>query len=247
MRQRVATAVWRVVLAAGLVCGIGLLPWLTRTDPAHTVLKARAADRDPTPEVLAGIREQLGLDGGPSHLLGRWLGGLARGDAGQSWISGNDVLPDVLQALGASLLLMTVALVIAALTATAVCARTLRLGARRRLDGRRRGGTGSAVVAALPEFLVASVLATVVGVQLGWLPALGWYGPQWTVLPALALGLPAGAVLGRLLDDLLPGAFGEPWALAADARGLPGGASPGRRCAGACRRCCPTWGCSSSG
>jgi peptide/nickel transport system permease protein len=235
VRQRVATAVWRVVLAAGLVCGIGLLPWLTRTDPAHTVLKARSADRDPTPEVLADIREQLGLDGGPLHLLGRWLGGLAHGDAGQSWISGNAVLPDVLQALGASLLLMTVALVIAALTATAVCARTLRLGARRRLDGRRRGGTVSAVTAALPEFLVASVLATVVGVQLGWLPALGWYGPQWTVLPALALGLPAGAVLGRLLDDLLPGAFGEPWALAAAARGLPG-----RRIARqAVRRCVP--------
>jgi peptide/nickel transport system permease protein len=78
------------------------------------------------------------------------------------------------------------------------------------------------MLAALPEFLIASVLATVIGVQWGWLPAVGWYGPQWTVLPALALGLPAGAVLGRLLDDQLPGAFDEPWALAAAARGLPG-------------------------
>ncbi|GHB15637.1 ABC transporter permease [Streptomyces viridiviolaceus] len=235
MRQQAATVVWRVVLAAGLVCGIGLLPWLTRTDPASTVLKARSAERDPSPDVLADIREQLGLDDGPLHLLTRWVGGLVRGDAGQSWISGSDVMPDVLQALGASLLLMAVALVVAAVTAGLVCARTLRLGARRRLDPARRGGTGSAVVAALPEFLVASVLATVVGVQLGWLPALGWYGPQWTVLPALALGLPAGAVLGRLLDDLLPGAFGEPWALAAAARGLTG-----RRIARqALRRCVP--------
>ncbi|MBD0421206.1 ABC transporter permease subunit [Streptomyces sp. TRM S81-3] len=235
MRQQVATVVWRVVLAAGLVCGIGLLPRLTRTDPALTVLKARSAERDPSPEVLAGIRAQLGLDDGPLHLLTRWLGGLARGDAGQSWISGSDVLPDVLRALGASLLLMAAALVVAAVTAGLVCARTLRLGARRRLGGRRRAGSGSAVVAALPEFLVASVLATVVGVQLGWLPALGWYGPRWTVLPALALGLPAGALIGRLLDDLLPGAFGEPWALAAAARGLTG-----RRIARqALRRCLP--------
>ncbi|MEU5756487.1 ABC transporter permease subunit [Streptomyces sp. NPDC047829] len=235
MRQRVATVVWRVVLAAALVCGIGLLPWLTHTDPAHTVLKARSAERDPTPEVLADIRAQLGLDGGPFHVLGRWLGGLVRGDAGQSWISGADVLPGVVQALGASLLLMAVALAVAALTAGLVCARTLRLGARRRLGERRRGGTGSAVVASLPEFLVASVLATVVGVQLGWLPALGWYGPQWTLLPALALGLPAGAVIGRLLDDLLPGAFGEPWALAAAARGLTGS----RIARQALRRCVP--------
>lgn len=235
MWQRLAGAGWRTFLAVGLVCGVGLLPWLTRTDPAYTVLKARSAEREPTPEVLADIRGRLGIDGGPLHVLTGWLGGLVRGDAGQSWISGTDVLPDVLRALGASLLLMGVALLVAVLTAGAVCARTLRLGARRRLGGRRAGGSGSAVLASLPEFLVASVLAAVVGVQWGWLPALGWYGPQWTVLPALALGLPAGAVLGRLLDDLLPGAFGEPWALAAAARGLTG-RSIARQ---AVRRCVP--------
>ncbi|MDQ1049917.1 peptide/nickel transport system permease protein [Streptomyces sp. V4I2] len=230
-----AALVWRAALAAALVCGIGLLPWLTRTDPALTVLKARSADRDPTPQVLADIRAQLGLEQGPLRVLGQWLGGLWRGDAGRSWLSGEAVTPAVLQALGASLLLMAVALAVAALTAALICARTLWLGAHRRLDGRRAGGSGSAVLAALPEFLTASVLATVVGVQLGWLPALGWYGPRWTVLPALALGLPAGAVIGRLLDDLLPGAFAEPWALAAAARGLPG-RSIARQ---AVRRCLP--------
>ncbi|MFF0161997.1 ABC transporter permease subunit [Streptomyces sp. NPDC005263] len=235
MRRHLATPVWRAVLAAALVCGIGLLPWLTRTDPALTVLKARSADRDPTPGALADIRTQLGLDRGPFSLLGQWLGGLWHGDAGRSWLSGDAVAPAVLQALGVSLLLMAVAFAVAAVTAALICARTLWLGAHRRLDGRRAGGSGSAVLAALPEFLTASLLATVVGVQLGWLPALGWYGPQWTVLPALALGLPAGAVIGRLLDDLLPGALGEPWALAATARGLPG-----RRVARqAVRRCLP--------
>uniref|UniRef100_UPI0039C33D3D ABC transporter permease subunit n=1 Tax=Streptomyces sp. CRN 30 TaxID=3075613 RepID=UPI0039C33D3D len=91
-----------------------------------------------------------------------------------------------------------------------------------RLHERRGTGGAAAFLAALPEFLLASVLAAVVGVQLGWLPALGWYGPQWTVLPALALGVPAGALLGRLLDDMLPAAFAEDWALAAAARGLSG-------------------------
>ncbi|MDX3380939.1 ABC transporter permease subunit [Streptomyces niveiscabiei] len=220
---RVTALLWRAALAAGLVCGIGLLPWLTDTDPALTVLKARAVDREPTPQVLADIRGQLGLADGPLHLLGQWLSGLPRGDAGRSWISGEEVTPAVLQALGASLLLVTVALAVAAATATLVCAPTLRRGARRTLAGHAPARSGSAMLAALPEFLTASVLATVVGVQLGWLPALGWYGLQWTILPALALGLPAGAVLGRLLDDLLPGAFAEPWAKAATARGVPGG------------------------
>ncbi|MER6180151.1 ABC transporter permease subunit [Streptomyces sp. NPDC001652] len=235
MRQQAATLLWRAGIAAALVCAIGLLPWLTRTDPALTVLKARSAERDPDPQVLADIRARLGLDDGPFRLLGKWLGGLWRGDAGQSWISGTEVTPAVLQALGASLLLMAVALVCATATAALICARTLWLGAHHRLAGRGTGGSGSAVLAALPEFLTASVLATVVGVQLGWLPALGWYGPKWTILPALALGLPAGAVLGRLLDDLLPGAFAEPWALAAAARGLPGRAIARQ----ALRRCLP--------
>ncbi|MEU9332574.1 ABC transporter permease subunit [Streptomyces sp. NPDC048290] len=216
MRRTVGALLWRAGLAALLLALVGLLPWLAHTDPARTVLKARSADRDPTPEVLAAIRAELGLDQGPLRLLGDWLAGLPRGDAGRSWISGAEVTPAVLQALGVSLLLTAVALAVAAVTAALVCARTLRRGGRA-----RPGGGGSAVLAALPEFLTASVLATVVGVQLGWLPALGWYGPQYTLLPGLALGLPAGAVLGRLLDDLLPGAFAEPWARAAAARGIP--------------------------
>ncbi|MER5832340.1 ABC transporter permease subunit [Streptomyces sp. NPDC002130] len=223
------------MLTAALVGAIGLLPWLSRTDPALTVLKARAADRDPTPETLRAIRAELGLDDGPLILLGRWLGGLLRGDAGSSWVSGAPVLPGVVQALGVSLLLMCGALVVAAATTAAVCAPTLRLGARGRLGARRPGGTVTAVLASLPEFLVASVLASVIAVQLGWLPALGWYGPQWMVLPSLALGLPAGAVLGRMLDDLLPGAFAEPWAMAAAARGVP----PRSLARQAVRRCVP--------
>ena len=55
------------------------------------------------------------------------------------------------------------------------------------------------------------------------------------VLPSVALGLPAGAVLGRLLDDLLPGAFAEPWALTAAARGVP----PSSVARKALRRCAP--------
>lgn len=226
---------WRAVLVGALLCGVGLLPWLSRTDPALTVLKARSAERDPTPEALEAVRSQLGLDAGPLHLLGSWLGGLLRGDAGRSWISGAEVTPAVLQALGVSLLLMAGALAVAVVTAGAVCARTLWLGARRELAGRPSAGTGSALLSALPDFLTASVLAAVVGVQLGWLPALGWYGPQWMVLPALSLGLPAGALLGRLLDDMLPGAFAEPWALAAAARGVRG-RSIARQ---ALRRCVP--------
>ncbi|MDJ1645319.1 ABC transporter permease subunit [Streptomyces pakalii] len=204
-----------------VVAVIGLLPWLTRTDPARTILHARYADRAPTPETLAAIRAETGLDGGPAHVLGGWLGGLFRGDLGESWVSGQPVAPDVVAALGNSLTLMGVSLAVAVLLALALSAATLRRGAARRIV-RVRAGVGAAVLAALPEFLLAAVLATVLAVHLGWFPALGWGAPDQLVLPALAMGVPAGALLGRLLDDALPGAFAEPWAKAAAARGLPG-------------------------
>ncbi|MEV5198782.1 ABC transporter permease subunit [Streptomyces sp. NPDC053720] len=200
---------------------IGLLPTLTRTDPALTILHARYADRPPTPETLDAIRAETGLDGGAAHVLGDWLGGLFRGDLGTSWVSGQPVAPEVTAALGVSLTLMGVSLAVAVLLAGALVAGTLRRGARRRIVT-ARAGVSAAVLAALPEFLLAAVLAAVVAVQLGWLPALGWGAPGQMVLPALAMGVPAGALLGRLLDDALPAAFAEPWARAAAASGLPG-------------------------
>ena len=63
---RARSALGGAALAARpAVCGIGLLPWLSRTDPALTVLKARSADRDPTPEVLAAIRARTRPGRGP--------------------------------------------------------------------------------------------------------------------------------------------------------------------------------------
>uniref|UniRef100_A0AAU2VR39 ABC transporter permease subunit n=1 Tax=Streptomyces sp. NBC_00008 TaxID=2903610 RepID=A0AAU2VR39_9ACTN len=210
----------RLTALLAVLAVIGLLPRLTRTDPALTILRARYADRPPTPETLDAIRAETGLDGGPLHILGGWVGGLLHGDLGTSWVSGQPVAPDAMSALGVSLTLMGGALAVALVLAAALAAGTLRSGAARRTVT-ARAGVGAAVLAAFPEFLLAAVLAAVVAVRLGWLPALGWGSPEQAVLPALAMGIPAGALLGRLLDDALPAAFAEPWARAATAGGLP--------------------------
>ncbi|OON78800.1 ABC transporter permease subunit [Streptomyces tsukubensis] len=224
----------RLCALVAVVAVIGLLPWLTRTDPALTILHARYADRPPTPAVLDAIRAQTGLDGGPAHVLGEWAAGIFRGDLGRSWVSDAPVAPDVVSAAGTSLALMGCSLVVAVLLAAALSAGTLRRGARRRITGAKAGVT-AAVLAALPEFLLAAVLATVLAVQLGWFPAVGWGGAGQAVLPAVAMGVPAGALLGRLLDDALPAAFAEPWARAATAGGVP----PARIAAHALRRALP--------
>ncbi|MBA4864848.1 ABC transporter permease subunit [Streptomyces sp. PSKA54] len=224
----------RVLAGAGLMTAVALLPWLSRTDPALTVLRARSADQDPSPTDLAAVREQLGLDEGPLAHLAAWLGGLARGDAGTSWVSGEPVLPQVTGAFGVSVTLMLGALAVTVLVAGLVCARTVFLGSRRRLR-QDRVSTGPAVLAALPKFLLASLLATVCGVWLGWFPSSGWEGPQSMVLPALALGIPSGAMIGGLLDQALPAAFHEPWARTWYSVGFP----PGHTARHALRRALP--------
>ncbi|MEV4363509.1 ABC transporter permease subunit [Nonomuraea sp. NPDC049625] len=200
----------RGVAVVAVVAVVGLLPWLSGRDAALSLLRARSAEQEPTPEALEAIRHELGLDGGPLPLLGEWLGGVLRGDFGRSWADGSAVLPSVLSGLGVSLTLMAAALAVTLALTCALCAPTLVRGARGTLRG---GGTGAvaAMLGALPEFLIATVLLVTLSVWLGLLPPYGWQEPRHLVLPALALGIPAGGVLGRLVDDTLPAAFAEPW------------------------------------
>ncbi|WP_199561845.1 ABC transporter permease subunit [Micromonospora deserti] len=213
-----------------LVALVGALPWLSRRDPARSILRARDGERDPDPAALAAIREQLRLDDGPLALSGRWLVGLARGDLGLSWVSGRPVAPAVWSALGVSLTLMGAALAVALAVAALLVLRGLWRG-----GSTQRGGALGAALTSVPEFLLGTALLLVVAVWLRWAPPFGWSGPEHVVLPALAMGIPAGGLLGRLADDAIPGAFREPWVRTWTASGLP------RRTIayGVLRRCLP--------
>ncbi|MFC4472600.1 ABC transporter permease subunit [Streptomyces xiangluensis] len=194
----------RLGCLVAVLATVGLLPWLSGRDPALTVLRARSAEQEATPEALAAIREDLGLDAGPLSLLGGWASGLLRGDLGTSWVSGTDVLPSVVAGLQVSLSLMGAALVLALLVTCALVAPVL-------IRARGSAGSFAAMLAAMPEFLLATLALLVGGVWLGWLPTSGWIGPQYMVLPALALGIPAGGLLGRLVADALPAVLEERW------------------------------------
>ncbi len=206
---RGAVVLSRVAALALITVVVGLLPWLSGRDPALSVLRARSAEQEPTPEALDAVRRQLGLDAGPVDVVTGWVSGLLRGDLGRSWTSGAEVLPAVLTGLGASLTLMGAAVVVALVVSAALGLPSLLRGARGDGTG-ATGGTGAAL-AALPEFLLAAVLLVTLSVWLGWFPPYGWQSPHHLVLPALALGVPAGAVLGTLFTDALPAIFREPW------------------------------------
>lgn len=192
-----------------VVLVIGMLPWLSGQSPEYTVLRARYADLEATPEALAMVRAELGLDRGPALVFLDWFAGALTGDLGRSWVSGAPVAPGTLAALGVSMTLMicagTVALLVAGLFALPSLLRASR--------GRRRHGAGllATTATSLPEFLLASLFLVVGAVWLGWFPPSGWLGLHYAVLPSLAMGLPAGGLMGRLLADAISSAGDEQW------------------------------------
>ena len=202
------TTVSRLLSVAGVVLLVGMLPWLSDRDPALSILRARSAEQEATPEALAAIRNDLGLDAGPLRTFWNWLTGLASGNPGTSWNTGKPVLPGALEALSVSLTLMGFAMVVALVTAALVVLPSMRAGLRG--TPKRTGGSVAAALTSLPEFLLASVLVVVGAVWLSF-PAYGWNGPEYAVLPALALGLPAGGLIGRLLADAVAVTFTEGW------------------------------------
>ena len=224
-RYDVVAGISRLLALACLVGLVGVLPWLSGKDPALTILRATSSDREPTPEVLESIRRSIGIDGGPLHVIGHWLAGLARGDLGRSWVSGAAVGPEAVDAFGVSLSLMAAALGVGLVIAAALVLPALRDGLRGR--PRTRGGAVSAVLISLPEYLLAPVLMLVLAVHLRILPPFGWGGPEKVIMPALSLGLPTGGYLGGLVSDAVTATFSERWVTTWSTAGIRGRALAG--------------------
>ena len=214
------TGISRLLALACLVGLVGMLPWLSGKDPALTILRATSSDREPTPEILDSIRTSIGIDGGPLHVIGHWLAGVARGDLGRSWVSGADVGPDAVDAFGVSLSLMAAALGVGVIVAAALVLPALRDGLRGR--PRPRGGAASAVLISLPEYLLAPILMLVLAVYLRIVPPFGWGSPEKVIMPALSLGLPTGGYLGGLVSDAVTATFSERWVATWSTAGIRG-------------------------
>lgn len=202
-------ALSRLLALAAVTVVIGLLPWLSGSKPEYTILRARYADREATPETLSMIRDELGLDRGPVAIFLSWAGGAVRGDLGTSWITNTPVGPGTVSALGVSLTLMGCAVAVAAVVAVLLCVPAVARG----LAGKPGSGSGAvaAGMTALPEFVLAAMLLILGAVLLGWFPPYGWQGLHHAVLPALSLGLPAGGLIGRLASVAISAAFAEKW------------------------------------
>ncbi|MDL5156014.1 ABC transporter permease subunit [Actinomycetospora termitidis] len=206
-----------VVVLAVLVAA---LPWLWDADPAATVLRARYPERGTDPATLDALRAELDLPSNPVVGAAEWLGGLVRGDLGTSWVTRAPVAPEVLGGLGISLTLAVAATVVAAVVAALLLLPGLLAGVRGQDPG-RGAAVVAAVLAALPEIVLGSVLVLLVAVTWRLLPSSGFSGPQNLVLPALALGAPAGGLLARMLAASVEATLGEGWVRTWRSLGVP--------------------------
>ncbi len=189
-------------------------------DLAYVVLGDQA-----TPENVAALRHDMGLDQPIAWRYLLWLGHVLEGDLGRSFRTGQTVLTAVTERLPVSLQLMVVAEAIGLLIGIPIAI----LCAVRAGGAFDRFMTGTAFsMLSVPSFLSAILLIYLFAVELHWLPATG-YTPfledpidnlRGFLLPAFTLALGEWPVLMRVLRSDMIATLQEDYIAMAKAKGL---------------------------
>lgn len=193
--------------------------------PGDPVLLLLGADSNPSPEAIAAMRSQLGLDQPVATQYGRWLWSALHLDFGVSLTNGYPVASYI-----ADNLPRTLELALAAILVGAVIGVPLGIAA-----ALRRGRASDTILTSIttigisvPVYILGTLLVIVFSVQLGWLPASGYTDIsrnaslhfQRLVLPALALGFGLAASIGRMTRSSMLEILGRDFVRALRAKGL---------------------------
>jgi peptide/nickel transport system permease protein len=189
-------------------------------DPAAIMLGTSA-----TPETLAALRAQMGLDQPLPLRYLAWLAGVVQGDLGQSYTYGVPVA-----GLIGERLVVTLPLALMAVAMSIAIAVPLGVAAARRHNGLADliVGAFSYASIAVPAFWVGLLLIIAFSTGLGWMPSggfPGWdaglfAGLQALLMPAIALALPQAGVLTRVARSAVLETMGEDFVRTARAKGL---------------------------
>lgn len=209
------------VLAAASVLIFAVLR-LVPGDPASTL-----AGPEASPETVAAIRHDLGLDQPVLTQYVTWLGHVLTFDLGRSYLIGGQISDLVTAGLANTLWLTGAALVLA--VAGSLVTAPLWVGAPSRLLDATLTGINT-VALALPTFVTGVILVLVFGLLLpilptGGVPPRGFLADpdiavQYLILPAVCLALPASAGLTRFLAESLRTELASPYVTTARAAGV---------------------------
>ena len=188
------------------------LLYLLPADPVRQI-----AGRTATPQMVANIRAQLGLDQPFLVQYGRYFLNLLQGDLGRSYLQRTEVAELIWARLAASLLLMAAAI-----------GTELVIGVSMGLIAAVKRGSGtdqalmvvSFIGVSAPQFVVGLLLLYVFAYTLGWFP-IGGYGTwRHLVLPAMTLGILGAGWYSRMMRSSMIDVLRQDYIRTARAKGL---------------------------
>jgi ABC-type dipeptide/oligopeptide/nickel transport system permease component len=206
----------RILISIPVIWGVLTLTFfsihLVPGDPVQVMLFGQGTAQD-----MIRLRHQLGLDKPIWEQYVNFISGAVHFDFGDSIISHQPVSHEILVRLPYTAQLAGCAFALAlvfGLTAGVLAAVF------------SRGILGTLITAvtvlgiSIPEFVLATLLALLFGVQLGWLPVAGTEGLRTLILPSVALALAITATVTRLTRTTLVDILGEDYIRTARAKGL---------------------------
>jgi peptide/nickel transport system permease protein len=186
-------------------------------DRATTILNIRSGQAvQRTPEELAAINEQFGLQHPLIVQYVDYIGGLLRGDLGSSYQQFRPVWEVIEEQLAATLLLTVTAVALAWLLMVVWVTLTAGRSARVRAFGEFT----DTVTAGLPHYWLGIILLLVFALQLGWFPVIGGTGLTGLFLPALTLAIPLAGFMGQATRTEFERSLEQPFVISARMRGM---------------------------
>lgn len=223
---------WRVVVRRLLLRTIGAIVvlWAAATvifflqqllpgNPADVILNQLQANPQPvahTAAQRAPIDREFGFDKPVLVQYADYIGRLARGNFGTSYLQHQPVVTIIRRQVGPTIVLTVTALGLAWLIAL-----TLILVTGKR--GRIRSTLGSGweiVTASTPPYWLGVILLVVFAINLKIFPVQGGTSVAGVVLPAVTLAIPLSGFLGQVTRDAFEKVLDQPFITSARARGM---------------------------
>ena len=199
-----------VLLGVSLI--VFILMQMTPGDPAQIILGAQAS-----PEDIANLRSEMGLDDPLYVQFGRFIFGIFRFDFGTSVKDGTPVVTKLLEALPYTAQLSFAAIAVAMLIGIPVGI----ISATKQYSIFDKVSTVGALLGfSTPNFWLSIMLILIFAVNLRWCPVSGSGSFRYLILPAIALGTQSAAIITRMTRSSMLEVLNQDYIRTARAKGL---------------------------
>lgn len=216
----------RLILMVPVLLGLTVIVFLIMSlipgDPALAILGSYA-----TPDNVAKLRADLGLDKTMVEQYWIWLTNMLQGDFGRSYSLNRPVLDEILERFGATLILAGTALVLCTIFGLL----TGVVSAVRQYGWADKALTFAVLIGiSIPSFWLGLLLMMFFAVELRWLPVSGMYAIygggdlpdliRHLILPSITLAVVATGIIARLTRSNMLEVLRQDFIRTARAKGL---------------------------